>query len=80
MNDTHKEIEELYTKLLMERTPEERLKMGCSMFETAKRIAINSIFNNNPEISSKMAKQELFLRFYGAEFNSEQKRRILNSL
>ncbi len=39
MKDTHPAIEERFFKMLMEKSGEERLKMGFEMDETARRLA-----------------------------------------
>jgi hypothetical protein len=62
--------------MLMERSGEERLKMGCSMHATARALVIASIPETNPDALS----QALFLRFYGHEFEPERRKRILRKL
>lgn len=64
----------------MEHAPEERLQMGCSMFDTAKEIVRSSILERHPHISVQELKKEIFLRFYGEDFGVGQKRKILDSL
>ncbi len=78
--DKSESMESRFHRMMMERPPEERLRMGCSMFDTAKEIVRSSILERNPHISPQELKKEIFLRFYGQEFESEQKRKILDSL
>ena len=80
MKDTSPKVEEKWTRLLMEKTPEQRVKMGCSMYDTAKRIVISSILEETPQISSFELRRELFLRFYGNDFNSDQQKKIISWL
>jgi len=48
MNDTLAEIERKHLAMLLERSGEERLKMGCSMHATAQALVRASVLENNP--------------------------------
>jgi hypothetical protein len=80
MTDTSETIQNIYRAMIMSKSGEERLKMGCSMYDTAKAIAISSIKNYNPTISEKELLKEVFLRFYGFDFAEEEKKKILRAL
>lgn len=80
MNDTSPEMEKRYHAMLMERSGEERLKMGCSMFDAAKEIVRNSILNENSGLTENDLKEKIFLRFYGLDFSDAQKRKIIAGL
>jgi len=67
--DTPVEVQKIYTKKMMSKSGIERMKMGSSMFDTAKAIALTSFPNN---ISEKEKKILLLKRFYGNDFSSEQ--------
>ena len=73
MNDTSPKITAYYDRMIMERSPQDRLRMGCSMFDTAKQIIISSAF-------TKQNRKDLFLRFYDHDFNEQEKNKILESL
>lgn len=62
--------------MLMERSGEERLKMGCSMHATARALVIASISEKDPAA----VKQTLFLRFYGHEFEPKRRKAVLRAL
>jgi hypothetical protein len=62
--------------MLMERSGEERVKMGCSMHATARALVIASIPEKNPDALTRA----LFLRFYGHEFEPKRRKRILRAL
>lgn len=79
MTDTHPIIEDRFKKLIMAKTCQERLLMGCSMFDAAKRIVKSSIIQKEPEISTQEMKTALFLRFYGGEFDEIQKSKIVGA-
>ena len=68
-----------YRKRIMALSPERRLAMACSMFQTAKSLARAGILQSGPLPESEVRRQ-LFLRFYGSEFTIEERARILASL
>jgi hypothetical protein len=76
VKDTSPAIEQKFRQMLLQRSGEERLKMGCSMHATAQALVKASISENNPTT----VKRELFLRFYGDEFRSEERKKILMAL
>ena len=77
MNDTNPEIEKRFREMIMERSGEERLKMGFSMFNMARRQVISSIKRDNPDANIQEIKKEIFLRFYGQDFSSEERKKSL---
>ena len=80
MNDTSASMTSKYNKLIMAKSKQARLRMGCSMFDTAKKIVRSAILNQNPKITAGRMKAELFLRFYGGEFSVAEQKKILNGL
>jgi hypothetical protein len=77
MNDTPAEVEQRYRRLLLQRSGEERLKMGCSMHATARALVRASTLARDPGASSVTLRRVLFLRFYGHEFDARTRDRIL---
>jgi hypothetical protein len=63
MNDTSPEIEQKMHEMIMARSGAERLRMGASMFESAKAIIISSLPKNLPEDELR---RQLFRRIYGS--------------
>ena len=63
MDDTLPEIEQKMHEMIMARSGEERLRMGASMFESAKAIVISSLPKNLPEDELR---RQLFRRIYGS--------------
>ncbi|GAI06354.1 unnamed protein product, partial [marine sediment metagenome] len=51
MNDTHPEAGVQFQNLMRAKSNEERLLMGCSMYDTAKQIVQSAIYNQRPEIT-----------------------------
>ena len=77
MNDTHPEIAARFRDLMRARSNEQRLLMGCSMFDTAKKIVQSAIYAQHPAITPEEMRKEIFLRFYGLEFTRAAKEKIL---
>jgi hypothetical protein len=76
MNDTQPSVQARYRELLMQRSGEERLKMGCDMFDTARALMKASLtVQTLPEL-----KKQLFLRTYGSDFDAETTARIMRAL
>jgi hypothetical protein len=74
MNDTPKDVQDLFRTLLMQRSGEERLKMGCDMFSTSRAI-IRSSLEGKGLSKTEMAVQ-LFIRTYGSDFSSDNLAKI----
>lgn len=77
MNDTHPEIAARFRDLMKARSNEQRLLMGCSMFDTAKQIVQSAIYAQHPAITPEEMRKEIFLRFYGQEFSQAAKEKII---
>lgn len=78
MIDTDSKLE-LKTKALMkEKSPEDRLIMGCSMFTFSKIIVQSSIIQKDRSILPCDLKRKLFLRFYGNDMDENTREKIAN--
>jgi hypothetical protein len=62
--------------MLMQRSGEERLKMGCSMHATSQALVKASVSGKDPVA----LKRDLFLRFYGNQFGPKERKKILSAL
>ena len=80
MNDTSPDLESRYRVMIMERSGEERLKMGCSMFDAAKALMQAGILDQNPQASSAEIRRALFTQLYGHEFDPESCAKILAAI
>jgi hypothetical protein len=80
MKDTSPEMEERYRAMLMERSGEERLKMGCSMHATARALVEASIREHDLQATPESVRKGLFLRFYGHEFDADSLAKILAAI
>jgi hypothetical protein len=80
VTDTPPDIMLRYRAMLLARSPEQRLKMGCSMGATARALVRASVLAQHPHASPAALRRALFLRFYGHEFHAAERERILASL
>ncbi len=76
MNDTSPKITKLLHRLVREKSPEERLIMGCSMFDESKIIVAESIKKDDPNISEQDLKVKIFDRFYHRDFDKNALQKI----
>jgi len=77
MSDTTPEIQDIMDDIYKSKSGEEKLLIALSMFETARKIVLSSIPLN---LSDKNVRIELFLRFYGNDFNEKEKDKIISIL
>jgi len=80
MKDTSPDMDERYRALLMQRTGEERLIMGCAMRDTARTLVEASLREKDPQLSAANLRRGVFLRFYGHEFDPETRAKILTAI
>lgn len=80
MNDTDPQVEQKFLSVLLSRSGEERLKMGCSMHATAQALVRASVLEKNPLASAADMRRALFLRFYAHEFDPDTAAKILVAL
>lgn len=80
MSDTPPEMDERYRAMLMQRTGEERLVMGCAMRDTARAFVEASLREHDPQATVEAIRKGLFLRFYGHEFDPETCAKILAAI
>ena len=80
MKDTPPEMDARYQDMLMQRSGEERLMMGCAMRETSRTLVEASIREQDPQATPETVRKGLFLRFYGHEFDADSRRKILAAI
>ncbi len=80
MDDTSADIANKLREMFQKKTPFERLNMGFSMFETSKHLVAKSILENNSIYSCAELRQQLFIQFYGNDFDPIIRQRILDHL
>jgi hypothetical protein len=80
MNDTSTDMDQRYRAMLMQRTGEERLIMGCAMRDTARALVEASLKERDSQATVEAIRKGIFLRFYGHEFDSETRAKILAAI
>ena len=80
MKDTAPEMDGRYRAMLMQRSGEERLMMGCAMRETARALVEASIREQDPQATPEAVRKGLFLRFYGHEFDADSRTKIFAAI
>lgn len=74
---TSSEMDQRYRAMLMHRSDEERLIMGCAMRDTARALVEASLREHDPQATVETIHRGLFLRFCGHEFDDETRANIL---
>lgn len=72
MNDTPPDVDELYRRMLLRRSPVERLCMACRMFSSARVLARAGM----PATSSEQTRRQMFLRLYAADVPDDTLREL----
>lgn len=80
MRDTPAAVERKFRQMLLKRSGAERLKMGCSMYATARALAKAALLQEHPNANPAELKRLLFLLFYGIDFEPEERNRIASAL
>jgi len=80
MRDTTPEITNKICEMIRMKSPIERLRMGASMYETSKYLITRAILEDNPQISEAELRKEIFLKFYGNDYNATEREKIIQHL
>src|SRR5712691_6415876 len=80
MRDTPPDVEARYRQMLLARPGEDRLRMGFSMYATARAMVVASILAREPDASAERIREAIFLRFYGRDFDEATRDRIASRL
>lgn len=71
MNDTHPKIAAIYSQMLAERTPTERMEGTFSLLFSAQELARAGIRHEAPHLSALELECALFERFYGRDLHQK---------
>ncbi len=80
MSDTPTQVQLRYKKMLMSRTPLERLRMVSKMYDSGRKLVIAGIQNERQQLNASQLRGQLFLRMYGSDFTVADRKRIINSI
>lgn len=78
MNDTEKEVAEIYRKMLCSLTPQRRLVMAAEMFSDCRRIVKCSL--QQQSLTDQDIRLEIFRRFYAGDFTKVECEKIIAHL
>ena len=78
--DTPPVMDEQYRAILMQRTGEERLIMGCAMRDTARALSEAPLRAHDPTATEAEIRKGVFLRFDGHEFDTPTGDKILAAI
>jgi len=70
VNDTPPDVDELYRRMILRRSPEERLGMACRMFSSARALARAGM----PAASGAQARRQMLLRLYAEDLPDDRLR------
>jgi len=79
MNDEPADIEDRFRKMIMARSPQDRLAMACRMFATAKALVYAGIKEEHDLMDSYELRKQMFCRIYGHDVGESEKAKILDS-
>ena len=79
MNDGAAGVEARFSRLLMARSPAQRLAMAGHMFATAKSLVCAGILEEQGSLDPDELREHLFLRLYGQDFGETEMAKILDS-
>ena len=79
MNDTTPEMEAHLDALCADKSPAERLRMGCSMFSSSRELVKAGILRERPNISANELRVEMFRIYYRDDFCPNELKRIIRS-
>lgn len=77
MTDTPPDVDAAFTAMFATLTPTERVRMMSEMFDTARRILIAGIRDEQPDISDTELKVQIFLRTYRDDYSPGERDRII---
>lgn len=80
MDDTSPEIAEKMREMIREESPGERAMLGSAMYAASRCLVTCGIRDRNPNIAESELRKELFLIYYGEDFEPEEREKILKHL
>ena len=80
MTDTPDDFNKTWLDRIMQRTPAERVAMGCSMSGAAKKLAELYIRQQHPEYSKTQVRRALFTHLYRNDFLPAEREKILDAI
>ncbi len=79
MSNGEARVETQFRKLLMDRSPTQRLAMASRMFATARSLVCAGLLREHGSLDPNDLREHLFLRFYGRDFGETEMAKIFDS-
>ena len=76
MKDTSLKVERVLRALFMAKSDEERLTMGCSMFDDAKAIVLAGLRAERPDMDDVERRVQLFMRLHGQDLGERRSKHV----
>jgi hypothetical protein len=80
VTDTSPEVEARLQALFRGRTGSDRVRMACDMFDLARALMVANLRSTNPGITDPELRAKIFERTYGADFDDDDRARIVARL
>ena len=80
MRDTSPDVDASFTALFATRSPSDRVRMICDMFDDAKALVAADIRSRCPGISLADLRIQMFDRLYFGDFDAATRDRIVSAL
>lgn len=80
MNDTSFEIEAKMAHMMSLKTPIERLRMACSMFDAGKTLLEAGIRQQFGALNEAQMRAQVFKRLYGEDFSAIEIKKMLSKI
>ena len=81
MRDTSPEVEQLYRRILLARSPADRLAMACDMFTTGRALAIAGLrATSSTHLDGLLLKKALLRRLYSLDSSRQEIEKIESKL
>ena len=80
MNDIQMGIEKRYNKMLLSRTPSERLRMTSRMYDSGRRLIISGLKKGGQQLNTRQLRGQVFVRMYGSDFTDADRERIIKKI
>jgi hypothetical protein len=74
--DTTPEIDRLYRSLLMQRSGEERMRMGAAMFDAAKALVTARVRTETRNLNKGELRAAVFTRTYAVDLDDQTRARV----
>jgi hypothetical protein len=76
VRDTPPAVEEQFRRMLLARSPAERLAIACDMFTAGRALAVAGLLATTPNLGGPALKTALLKRLYGPDLSPDDMERI----